>query len=100
MSNLCQLFDELPNTVSCNDCIIHFADIYTVGSESKEKELEDSQPFIHGVKLLLKQNIVRCYSDLKPNVPTRNCIGSLCSQDLWKLYHTNCGLVMHSSKSY
>ena len=42
---------DIPNTVSCNDCIIHFADIYTVGSESKEKELEDSQPFIHGVKL-------------------------------------------------
>ena len=42
---------DIPNTVSCNDCIIHFADIYTVGSESKEKELEDSQPFVHGVKL-------------------------------------------------
>ena len=33
---------------------------------------------------LLKWNIVRCYSDLKPNIPTRNCIGSLCSQDLCK----------------
>ena len=42
---------DIPNAVSCNDRIIHFADIYTVGSESKEKELEDSQPFVHGVKL-------------------------------------------------
>ena len=33
---------------------------------------------------LLKRNIVRCYSDLKPNVPLRNCIGSLRSQDLCK----------------
>ena len=32
--------------------------------------------------LVLKRNIVRCYSDLKLNVPTRNCIGSLRSQDL------------------
>ena len=49
---------------------------------------------------VLKQNIVRCYSDLKPNVPTRNCIGSLRSKDLCKWYHTNCGLVMCSSQSY
>ena len=42
---------DIPNAVSCNDHIIHFADIYTVGSESKEKELEDSQLFVHGVKL-------------------------------------------------
>ena len=47
---------------------------------------------------LLKQNIVRFYSELKLNVPTRNCIGSLRSQDLCKWYHNNCGLVMHSSK--
>ena len=33
---------------------------------------------------LLKRNIGRCYSDLKPNVPLRNCIGSLRSQDLCK----------------
>ena len=51
-------------------------------------------------KPMLKWNIVRCYSDLKPNVPTRNCIRSLRSQDLCKWYHTNCGLVMHSSKSH
>ena len=49
---------------------------------------------------VLKRNIGRYYSDLKPNVPLRNCIGSLHSQDLWKWYHTNCGLVMCSSKSY
>ena len=49
---------------------------------------------------VLKRNIVRCYSNLKPNVPLRNCIGSLCSQDLCKWYHTNCGLVMRSSQSY
>ena len=35
-------------------------------------------------ELLLKRNIKRCYSDLKPNVPLRNCIGSLRSQDLCK----------------
>ena len=34
--------------------------------------------------VLLKWNIVRCYSNLKPNIPTRNCIRSLCSQDLCK----------------
>ena len=50
--------------------------------------------------ILLKQNIGRCYSDLKLNIPTRNCIGSLHSQDLCQWYHTNCGLVMGSSKSY
>ena len=33
---------------------------------------------------VLKRNIGRCYSDLKPNVPLRNCIGSLRSQDLCK----------------
>ena len=33
---------------------------------------------------LLKQNTVRCYSDLKLNILTRNCIRSLCSQDLCK----------------
>ena len=33
---------------------------------------------------VLKQNIVRCYSNLKLNTPTRNCIGSLHSQDLCK----------------
>ena len=33
---------------------------------------------------LLKQNIMRCYSNLKLNIPTRNCIGSLHSQDLYK----------------
>ena len=49
---------------------------------------------------VLKRNIGRCYSDLKLNVPTRNCIGSLRSQDLCKWYHTNCGLVMRSSQSY
>ena len=49
---------------------------------------------------LLKRNIVRCYSNLKPNIPTRNCIGSLRSQDLCKWYHTNCRLVMRSGKSY
>ena len=38
----------------------------------------------HPSHLLLKRNIERCYSDLKPNVPTRNCIGSLRSQDLCK----------------
>ena len=45
---------------------------------------------------LVKWNIMRCYSDLKPNILTRNCIGSLCSKDLCKWYHTNCRLVMHS----
>ena len=44
--------------------------------------------------------ISEIYSDLKPNVLTRNCIGSLCSQDLCKWYHTNCALVIHSSQSY
>ena len=34
--------------------------------------------------VLLKRNIGRCYSELKPNVPLRNCIGSLHSQDLCK----------------
>ena len=34
--------------------------------------------------LVLKQNIVRCYSNLKLNIPTRNCIRSLCSQVLHK----------------
>ena len=34
--------------------------------------------------MLLKRNIVRYYSDLKPNIPLRNCIGSLRSQDLCK----------------
>ena len=34
--------------------------------------------------LLLKWNIVRCYSNLKLNILTRHCIGSLCSQDLCK----------------
>ena len=33
---------------------------------------------------LLKWNMVRYYSDLKPNVLTRNCIRSLRSQDLCK----------------
>ena len=37
-----------------------------------------------GMNLVLKWNIVRCYSDLKPNIPTRNCIGSLHSQNLCK----------------
>ena len=32
---------------------------------------------------MLKRNIVRCYSDLKLNVPLRNCIRSLRSQDLY-----------------
>ena len=51
---------DIPNAVLCNDCIIYFADIYTVGSESKEKELEDSQLFVHGVKLHgPKREIVR-----------------------------------------
>ena len=45
------LFAFPPVSAPTNDHIIHFADIYTVGSESKEKELEDSQPFVHGVKL-------------------------------------------------
>ena len=48
-------------------------------------------------RVVLKRNIMRCYSDLKPNVLLRNCIGSLCSQDLCKWYHTNCGLVMRST---
>ena len=52
------------------------------------------------ISFLLKRNILRCYADLKPNVPTRNCIRSLRSQDLCKWYHTNCRLVMRSSKSY
>ena len=47
--------------------------------------------------LVLKQNIGRYYSNLKPNIPTRDCIGSLRSQDLCKWYHTNCGLVMRST---
>ena len=34
--------------------------------------------------IMLKQNIVRYYSELKPNIPTRNCIRSLRSQDLCK----------------
>ena len=49
---------------------------------------------------VLERNIVRCYSNLKLNILTRNCIGSLRSQDLCKWYHTNCRLVMRSSKSY
>ena len=35
-------------------------------------------------KAVLKRNIGRCYSDWKPNVPLRNCIRSLRSQDLCK----------------
>ena len=35
-----------------------------------------------GLVGVLKQNIVRCYSNSKPNIPTRNCMGSLHSQDL------------------
>ena len=51
---------DIPNAVSCNDCIIHLADIYTMGSESKGKELEESQLFVHGVKLHgPKEEIVR-----------------------------------------
>ena len=50
-----RLFAFPPVSAPTNDHIIHFADIYTVGSESKEKELEDSQPFVHGVKLLAKE---------------------------------------------
>ena len=37
-----------------------------------------------GMMSMLKRNIGRCYSDLKPNVLLRNCIGSLRSQDLCK----------------
>ena len=54
-------------------------------------------PYLYFYYILLKRNIGRCYSDLKPKVPLRNCIGSLRSQDLCKWYHTNCGLVMRSS---
>ena len=60
-----------------------------VGSLSM-KSLPDLLDIITILKLLdegsrmLKWNIVRCYSDLKLNISTRNCIGSLRSQDLCK----------------
>ena len=38
----------------------------------------------YGGSTLLKRNIMRCYSELKVNIPTRNCIRSLRSQDLCK----------------
>ena len=44
---------------------------------------EDCDDF--NILKLLKWNIMRCYSDLKLNIPTRNCIGSLCSQDLLQM---------------
>ena len=53
---------------------------YYLGFEVQVHPLPKPEP----TKRLLKRNIVRCYSELKPNVPTRNCIGSLCSQDLCK----------------
>ena len=43
--------DVLDTHLSHSDHIIYLADMYTVRSESKGKELEESQPFVLGIKL-------------------------------------------------
>ena len=52
--------DVLDTHLSHSDHIIYLADMYTVGSELKGKELEESQPFVLGIKLHgPKEEIVR-----------------------------------------
>ena len=107
-----QFLTDSTNNFTCSLVLLHVAfltsikslwaiDWYCSMTFLPPLEMAPTSPLLLRATLyVLKCNIVRCFYNLKLNILTRNCIRSLCSQDLCNWYHTNCRLVMCSSKSY